>query len=172
MPKKVEQSEVAKYLSRSYSRILIPQEGGGYSAEILEFPGCFSEGDSPEETYRNLERAAESWLLACLDSKTPIPEPLTDYEASGKYALRLPRSLYARAAKVAAKEGTSLNQFIVTAVAEALGARTVAAEVRAALGERVQTACGLPDLSRIGTAMANGQGQTPVPALTGKTAVN
>lgn len=119
--RKTDASLAAKYLSQPYSRILIPQEGGRFSAEILEFPGCFAEGGSPAETYFNLERAAKDWILACLESKKPVPEPLTDYESSGKYALRLPRSLYARAAKAAAKDGTSLNQYLVTAVAERLG---------------------------------------------------
>ena len=36
------------------------------------------------------------------------------------YALRLPASIKAEAEKVAAQEGTSLNQFVATAVAEKL----------------------------------------------------
>lgn len=67
---------VNAYLKLPYSRILIPQEGGGYSTEILEFPGCFSEGETVEESYANLESAARSWIAACLESGMPIPEPI------------------------------------------------------------------------------------------------
>jgi predicted RNase H-like HicB family nuclease len=127
-------AELVKLLARPYSRILIPDDGGGFSAEVLEFPGCFSEGGSADEAYANLERAAESWLLACLETGKAIPEPLTNYEVSGKFALRLPKSLYTRASKAAARDGVSLNQFITSAVAERLGARSAAfrleAEVR------------------------------------------
>jgi hypothetical protein len=61
-------------------------------------------------------------VQACLSSGTPIPPPLTNYEVSGKFALRLPRGLYLRATKAAAKEGVSLNLYVATAVAEKLGA--------------------------------------------------
>jgi hypothetical protein len=40
----------------------------------------------------------------------------------GKYALRLPASLKKAAEEASARDGTTLNQFIVTAVAEKLGA--------------------------------------------------
>jgi len=41
---------------------------------------------------------------------------------SSNYALRLPASLKSAAEKVAREDGTTLNQFIVTAVAEKLSA--------------------------------------------------
>jgi hypothetical protein len=41
---------------------------------------------------------------------------------SSNYALRLPASLKAAAERVAREDGTTLNQFIVTAVAEKLAA--------------------------------------------------
>lgn len=166
--RKTDPSLAAKYLSQPYSRILVPQEGGKFSAEILEFPGCFAEGGSPAETYSSLERAAEDWLLACLESKKPVPEPLTDYESSGKYALRLPKSLYRRAAKAAAKEGTSLNQFIVTAVAETLGEHTAAERLEAALSkieaslkERVSHQIHVIQFSRHETASTNPASVSP-----------
>ena len=118
--KKIEQT-VGEILSRPYSRVLIPQEEGGFSAEILEFAGCFAEGETADEAYSNLEEAARGWVEAVISKGETVPVPITNYEASGKFALRLPRGLYARAAKVAAKEGVSLNQFVVDAVAERTG---------------------------------------------------
>jgi predicted RNase H-like HicB family nuclease len=126
---------VKTHLHRPYSRILIPQEDGRFSSEILEFPGCFAEGDTPEEAYKNLNEAAEAWLAACISGGTPVPEPLTNYEVSGKFALRLPRSLYLRASKAAAKEGVSLNQFVANSIAEKLGAHGVAEKLDALLSE-------------------------------------
>lgn len=126
---------VNEYLNLPYSRIFIPQENGRFSCEILEFPGCFAEGSSPEEAYKNLNDAAEAWLAACISGGTPVPEPLTNYEVSGKFALRLPRSLYLRASKVAAKEGVSLNQFVANSIAEKLGAQGVTEKLDALLSE-------------------------------------
>ncbi|BBF93760.1 toxin-antitoxin system HicB family antitoxin [Blastochloris tepida] len=58
--------------------------------------------------------------------------------ASSNYALRLPASLKAIAAEIARADGTTLNQFIVSAVAEKVAALKTAdyfAE-RAARGDR------------------------------------
>ncbi len=49
------------YLKEPYGRLLIQDEDGTYSTEILEFPGCFSQGETANEAVKN-------W------SKT-IPEP-------------------------------------------------------------------------------------------------
>jgi predicted RNase H-like HicB family nuclease len=114
---------IATYLKDPYARILIPEAEGGYSAEILEFPGCFAEGESPDETMRNLERAAASWIQAALDQGQEIPSPFMNQGYGGKIALRLPRSLHRKAAQFAEREGISLNQFLVAAVAEKIGAQ-------------------------------------------------
>lgn len=71
---------VEEILAKPYSRVLVPEENGGYSARMLEFKGCFAEGDTSEEALRNLESAAESWLLACLDLGQPIPEPEVSFD--------------------------------------------------------------------------------------------
>lgn len=39
-----------------------PQEGGGYTAYIEEFPGAISEGDTLEEARANLQDAVELLL--------------------------------------------------------------------------------------------------------------
>lgn len=115
---------VNAYLKLPYSRILIPQEGGGYSTEILEFPGCFSEGETAEEAYANLESTARSWIAACLEGGMPIPDPITNYDASRQkstFLLRMPMSLHTQAAKAAKKEGVSLNQYIIWLLSHKLG---------------------------------------------------
>jgi predicted RNase H-like HicB family nuclease len=117
MPKSLQE-----YLKEPYARILIPDEQGGYSAEILEFPGCVAEGETADETIQALERAAESWIQAALDQGQNIPEPLMNQGYGGKIALRLPRSLHRQAARMAERDGVSLNQFFVSAIAARVGA--------------------------------------------------
>lgn len=133
-------TDVAEYLRRPYSRILIPQDDGRFSAEILEFPGCFAQGDSAESAYASLEDAAASWLLACLEGSIPIPPPLTNYEVSGKFALRLPRSLYMKATLAAAKDGTSLNQWVTMAVSEKIGQTAVTDRIEILLAKMPEVA--------------------------------
>jgi predicted RNase H-like HicB family nuclease len=112
----------ADCLKQPYARVLRPEADGSFSAEILEFPGCFAVGDTGSEALQNLENVAESWILGMLAKNERIPEPLQDREApSGRFVLRLPRSLHKKAAITAEQEGVSLNQFISACVAEAVG---------------------------------------------------
>ncbi|MBF0508442.1 MAG: type II toxin-antitoxin system HicB family antitoxin [Deltaproteobacteria bacterium] len=110
------------YLKEPYSRALLPEEDGRFSAELLEFPGCFAQGENPTEAFNNLEKAAKSWIQASLDQGLEIPPPALNQNYSGKIALRIPRSLHKRAAQMAECDGTSLNQFLITAIATRIGA--------------------------------------------------
>jgi len=109
------------YLKLPYSRILIPDEGS-YAAEILEFPGCFSQGETPNEAITNLEKAARSWIQVALTQGLEIPEPYLNQGYAGKIALRLPRSMHRQATRLAERDGVSLNQFLVSAIAARIGA--------------------------------------------------
>jgi predicted RNase H-like HicB family nuclease len=133
MPKTVED-----YLKEAYSRVLIPDESGGYSAEILEFPGCFAEGDTADEAMEALERAAKSWIQAALEQGQDIPRPFVNQGYSGKVALRLPRSFHRKAVQFAERDGTSLNQFLVSAIAARIGAEECCHRLIDQLTETVQ----------------------------------
>jgi predicted RNase H-like HicB family nuclease len=127
-----------EYLREPYSRVLVPDEGGGYSAEILEFPGCFAEGETADEAMQALEHAAESWIQAALDQGQDIPQPFLNQGYGGKVALRLPRSLHRRAAQFAERDGTSLNQFLVSAIAVRVGAEEFYSRLVAQLAEKLE----------------------------------
>ena len=111
------------YLKEPYMRMVIPdQDTGTYTAQIFEFPGCITQGDTVQDAYQRLEETALSWIEAALDSGHDIPPPASVSEFGGKIALRLPKSLHRQVALAAERDGTSLNQFIVMAVAERVGA--------------------------------------------------
>ena len=42
--------------------ILEPSDEGGYTALVPALPGCISEGDTREETLRNIQEAIELYL--------------------------------------------------------------------------------------------------------------
>ena len=133
MPKALQE-----YLREPYARILIPDAQGGYSAEILEFPGCFAEGETADETMQALERAAASWIQAALDQGQEIPSPFINQGYAGKVALRLPRSLHRKATQFAERDGTSLNQFLVSAIAARIGAEEFYARLMIHLSEKLE----------------------------------
>lgn len=110
------------YLKEPYTRILIPDENDTYSAEILEFPGCFAQGDTPDEAIQNLNEVAKSWIEASIEQGQEIPEPFMNQGYGGKIALRIPRSLHRQSVQMAERDGVSLNQFLISAIAARIGA--------------------------------------------------
>ena len=116
----------ANYLKRPYTRMIVPESDDTYRGEIAEFPGCIATGDTRTEALDRLEEVAESWLLSKIERGQPVPEPMDVSSFSGKLVLRLPRTLHQKAAIAAERDGTSLNQFISSAVAEQVGARRAA----------------------------------------------
>lgn len=108
-------------LRAPYTRVVVPDEDGGFVAEILEFEGCFADGETPSEAFRNLDKVFRAWLISRLESGMPIPEPTGNAELSGRFALRLPKSLHYKAAVYAEREGVSLNTFINNSLAASVG---------------------------------------------------
>ena len=128
-------------LNKPYARKLTPDETGGYVATIHEFPGCIAYGATPDEAIRKLEDVAESWLEAATESNYSVPEPANYESASGRIALRISRRVHQLAAERADLEGTSLNQFIATALASYLGQQQGIDAVISAAKDELQAAC-------------------------------
>lgn len=60
-----------------YTVILHPAEEGGYWAEVPALPGCFSQGETVEETLKNFREAIESHLIAFKAEGKQFPKDQT-----------------------------------------------------------------------------------------------
>lgn len=109
------------YLGLPYSIELRNFPGEGWFARVKELPGCMSQGDTVDEAVANIQEAMQLWLEVSLDHGDPIPEPRSDQEYSGKFVVRVPRSLHRALAEAANQDGVSLNQYINVALAQAVG---------------------------------------------------
>ncbi|NLO70419.1 MAG: type II toxin-antitoxin system HicB family antitoxin [Porphyromonadaceae bacterium] len=74
-------------------------------------------GKTPEEAIQLLNEMEDTWLEFC-ESEDDIPElvPTEPLKYSGRISLRLSKQTHALAAKTAAEQGISLNQYINEAV--------------------------------------------------------
>lgn len=84
-------------------------------AEIPELPGCIGAGDTAQEALNALEDAKMSWIDIAVSDGKKLPEPLKDYDIdySGKFTLRLPKTLHKDLSEAAEEEGISLNQYLL-----------------------------------------------------------
>lgn len=88
------------------------EEDDSYIAICPEFYGLSAFGDSPEEALAEAKVALELFIESYEEDGIPLPEPVKVKEYSGQIRLRLPKSLHEQAAKRAAQDGISLNQYI------------------------------------------------------------
>jgi predicted RNase H-like HicB family nuclease len=126
-----ERKPLSYYLSLRYPVTLVPEEEGGYTAVVPDLPGCVTVGETPEEAMAMAEDARRLWIEDAYERGEDIPLPATERAYSGRLLLRMPRSLHRRLAEDAAREGVSLNQYIVSLLQE----RSMLARVLAAAGE-------------------------------------
>ncbi len=111
--KKVTKAEIDKYLDLPYTYIIQKMDdesGQYYYIKVMEFDGCQSDGDTIEEAYENIRDAMLGWIETKLAYGFEVPLPKSDDGYSGKFVLRIPRSLHKKLTIEAEKEGVSLNQ--------------------------------------------------------------
>lgn len=116
---------VEEYLRRPYARTLRIDEDGDVVARVLELPGCLAHGASAVEALEALDEVMRAWVEERLEAGLQIPEPEPEVDLpSGKWLQRVPRSLHAKLVSLAKRDGVSLNQFVTSLLAEAVGAKT------------------------------------------------
>lgn len=113
--------EVKEYLTLPYNYIITPihdESGDYYHATVLELDGCQSTGDTMEEVMDGIKEAMEGWIEAKLENGYDVPLPVAADTCSGKFNIRIPRSLHYKLTVAAAKEGVSLNQYALWKLAK------------------------------------------------------
>lgn len=109
---------VDEYLSLPYTIEVLRDDSGGFVARVIELPGCITQADSFEELETMIEDAMRGWIEVALDDGQPIPEPRPLESYSGKFVVRLPKSLHRQLADRADREGVSLNALVNVALAQ------------------------------------------------------
>lgn len=118
-------SELENYLDKPYTiRVVHDRDDDGYEgfvASVEELPGVFTQGETIEEAVSSIRDAMAGWISVALEDGVAIPEPRDPDAYSGRFLLRLPRSLHAELARQAELEGVSLNHYVTTTLARAAG---------------------------------------------------
>jgi predicted RNase H-like HicB family nuclease len=117
-------------------------EDQGYVATSPEFPGLSAFGETEEGALAEAKTARQLFIDDMLESGEELPPPQMAHEYSGQTRLRLSKTVHRLVAEMAASEGISLNQFIVDAINERIGAQKAGSrlvgELKKALAENAQ----------------------------------
>ncbi|SRR5260221_4168684 len=116
--------KVEEYLALPYHIEVVYDASGeapGWFARVVELPGCMTQAESREEVLAMIQDAMRAWIEVRVEDGQPIPQPLTDETYSGKFVVRVPRSLHRQLVEAAERDGVSLNAFVNVALARAAG---------------------------------------------------
>jgi antitoxin HicB len=107
-------AEVERRMQMPYAKELVRDEDGSYFAHVVEFPGCMTVGATEVEALEMLDDAMRAWLEVGIEAGDAIPEPARSEAISGKFNVRVAKSLHRDLVRRAEREGVSLNAWIVT----------------------------------------------------------
>ncbi len=109
------------YMNLPYTIVLKRGTGSGedyWVARVVELPHCMTTGATAKEALTDIEVAKKEWLESNIEDGLPIPEPVKN---TGQYHIRMPTSLHEALIVNSELEGVSLNQYMVTSLARAVG---------------------------------------------------
>ncbi len=124
---------LAQYLELPYHLDVRSERDGTrswWTGTVEELPGCASKGNTPEEAAARLRTAMESWLSSAIADKREIPVPGQEatrsraaHSYSGRFLVRMPKSLHEQLARTAEQEQMSLNRLVTDELAGAVARR-------------------------------------------------
>jgi antitoxin HicB len=110
------------YLSLKYPVSIEESPEGGFFIQIKDLPGCMSQGETIEEALENIEEARQLWMESMYEDENEIPLPgSVEKRYSGKFNVRIPKSLHRKLDEMAEQESVSLNHFVVSTLSRAVG---------------------------------------------------
>lgn len=116
--------KVEDYLELPYTIEVVKdtsEEYSGWFARVVELPGCMTQADSFNELSAMIREAMVAWIETALEDGEPIPMPRTVEDYSGRFVIRIPKTLHKELVETAEREGVSLNTYVNVALGKTVG---------------------------------------------------
>lgn len=118
---KTPEKALEDYLTLSYPIEVQEAEEGGFVVSIPALPGCVTQVEKWQEAYGSIEEVRREWITTAYEDGVEIPLPKTEKEYSGKFVVRIPKSMHRKLDIRAEDEGVSLNTLLVSMISLCLG---------------------------------------------------
>ena len=106
-----------QYLALEYPFNVVADPDGGYVILFPDLPGCMTQVEGLDDVGPMADEIRTLWIETEYERGAQIPLPSYPEEYSGKFVLRVPRSLHRDLAESAKREGVSLNQYVAVLMA-------------------------------------------------------
>jgi antitoxin HicB len=140
---------IEEYLSLPYKIEVFrddDEENPGWVARVVELPGCITQGDTFEELGEMIVDAMRGWIETAIADSEEVPEPRQEESYSGKFVVRVPKSLHRELSECAGRDGVSLNLFVSTALGKTVG-QTIMIKADEELNKEMPSMVNWPRLS-------------------------
>ncbi len=118
------------YLAQPYPYSVIPDaEDGGFVIVFPDLPGCMTQVEDAAEIAPMADEVRTLWLETAHELGHDIPVPRDTGEYSGKFVVRIPKSLHRTLAETAERDGVSLNALATSLLAEGSALRAIDARL-------------------------------------------
>ncbi|MGC4105236.1 MAG: toxin-antitoxin system HicB family antitoxin [Thermomicrobiales bacterium] len=134
---------LSHYLDQTYPYTVVP-DNGSFFIEFPDLPGCMSQVEDASDIASAADEIRMLWIETEYDRGATIPEPAGNDGFSGKFLVRVPKSLHHALSDAAHREGVSLNAYVTTLLAQ-----------RSSVADLVAQLTAMPILADIDTASPN-----------------
>jgi len=108
---------LAYYLELTYPYTVEPDEGS-FFISFPDLPNCMTQVDDAADIAAMAEEIRTLWIETEYERGATIPEPAIQSGFSGKFVVRVPKSLHRDLVIAARREGSSLNAYVSYLLAE------------------------------------------------------
>jgi len=102
----------------------------GWVARVVELPGCLTEADTFKELEEMIADVMRGWVEIALEDGIPVPEPRPAEDYSGKFVVRVPKSLHRELVEAADEDGVSLNAYVNVSLGKSVGGANAPADIQ------------------------------------------
>lgn len=99
-------------LDLAYPFEVLPDPEGGFVVRFPGLPGCITQVDDASQIGSAAAEALDLWIETTLADGQTLPEPRSLAGFSGRFSVRIPKSLHRELARSAERDGISLNQYV------------------------------------------------------------
>jgi antitoxin HicB len=109
--------DAENFMNKNYRVALQYDPDGYWIAAHPELSGCMADGETAQEALSSLDISRKLWIECSLANGLEVPEPQEPPQYSGRFVLRIPKSLHRDLANEAESEGVSLNSYVSNVLA-------------------------------------------------------
>lgn len=99
------------YLDMPYRLEIVPGSYGNFVVSYPDLPGCITQVKRLKDAAPAAQEILQGWLELALEDGQAIPLPRQPEEYSGKFVVRITKSLHRKLVEAAEEEGVSLNAY-------------------------------------------------------------